>query len=103
VNRDNVADIVLSTGAGTRGNIRVISGVDNSQLVNFPAFSAAFNGGAFVALTDGNNDGVLDIAVTPGFGRPADVMLFDFVTGQFTTYSAFAGYLGGATVGGARG
>lgn len=103
VSRDNVADIVLSTGAGTRGNVTVISGVNNSQLSAFSVLGPGAIGGASVALADVNRDGFLDIAATPGAGVPANVFLFDFVTGQLPSFPAFAGYLGGATVGGSRG
>jgi hypothetical protein len=104
------AGIVVSTGAGTRGHVKAFGGpAFMSQLASFFAYPAGFIGGAFVGLADANNDGILDICVTPGAGLPADVQSFGVLsafappgTPTGVTFPAFAGYLSGATVAGAR-
>ncbi|AMV23158.1 FG-GAP repeat protein [Gemmata sp. SH-PL17] len=102
-NGDGIADIVLSSGSGTRGNVRVFNGSNNTLISSFFAYGSGVTSGAFVALADANGDGLLDIRVTPGFGQQANVTTFDSVGASIgTTFSAFAGFLGGATIGGAR-
>ncbi|MBP3959638.1 DUF4394 domain-containing protein [Gemmata sp. G18] len=103
VTGDGIADIVLSSGSGTRGNVRVFSGLNNTLVSSFFAYGSGVTSGAFVALADANGDGLLDIRVTPGLGQQANVTTFDSVgTSIGTTFSAFTGFQGGATIGGAR-
>jgi hypothetical protein len=96
--------IVVSTGAGTRGHVKIFGGPSfMSQVASFFAFPAGFTGGAFVALADANSDGIPDIRATPGFGAPANVLTFNSSGLQFApVFPAFAGFIGGATLAGAR-
>jgi hypothetical protein len=110
----NGPGIVVSTGAGTRGHVKLFSGpAFMSQLASFFAYPTGFAGGAFVALADANNDGISDIRVTPGVGLQTDVLAFDSVAlspgGPFSSTAvsipsvpAFANFLGGATIAGSR-
>jgi hypothetical protein len=103
VTGDGVADIVLGTGAGTRGHVKVFSGANGALVGSFLAYPAAFTGGASVGVADVNADGRYEIVVTPGFGLQADITAFDELgTPVGGPRTAFAGFLGGATVGGVR-
>lgn len=103
VNRDGFADIVYASGPGTRGHVQAFSSTDGSLLASFFAFEGGFIGGASVALADANLDGNLDIAVTPGPGRPTTVSFFDVFSGPIGSIPIFPGFSGGASVGGTRG
>ncbi|MCI0699501.1 MAG: DUF4394 domain-containing protein [Planctomycetia bacterium] len=103
VNGDGIADIVASTGAVSRGQVRVFNGPDGAQFSNFFAYPLSFGGGASVALADANNDGRYEIRVTPGVGQQTDVLTFDaFGNPLGVVFPAFANFLGGSTVGGTR-
>jgi hypothetical protein len=98
-----VPTIVVSSGAGTRGHVKVFDGRNLSLLASFFALPPGTTSGAFVALADANSDGVPDIRVTPGFGVQANVLAFDLTGLQIApVFPAFANFLGGATVAGAR-
>jgi hypothetical protein len=101
LNGDGRADLVVASGAGTRGNIRVFDGRVGTTLASFFAYPVGVTSGAFVALSDANGDKKLDLRVTPGPGIQADVESFDLLGNPIgTTFPAFAVYFGGATIAG---
>lgn len=103
VNGDGTADIVTIAGTGSRGHVKAFSGVDGTLIASFFSSNAALTIASSVALADANLDGVLDIRVTPGAGQPANVQTFDlFGMPLGASFPAFAGFQGGATIGGAR-
>ncbi len=103
VNGDGTADIVTIAGTGSRGHVKAFSGVDGTLIASFFSSNAALTSASSVALADANLDGVLDIRVTPGAGQPANVQTFDlFGMPLGASFPAFAGFQGGATIGGAR-
>jgi hypothetical protein len=102
VNGDGRADIVVGSGAGTRGRIRVFSGVNGSLLAGFNAFGPNVKSGANVALADVNGDNRFDIRVAPGAGKASTVFNFGLFGNPLGTTPAFGGFQGGTSIGGAR-
>lgn len=103
VNGDGTSEIVTISGTGSRGHVKAFSGVDSSLVANFLSSTATLTSSPSIGLADSNLDGVLDIRVTPGSGQPANVQTFDlFGMPLGTSFPAFAGFQGGATIGGAR-
>lgn len=103
VNGDGRADIVLGSGAGTRGHVLAISGSNNAVLASFFAFEAGFTGGVNVALANRNTAGQFAIYAASGPGRQSEVRAFDLLGAVLPApFPAFANWVGGATIGGAR-
>jgi hypothetical protein len=60
---------VIVSGPGAPVTLTVRSGVDNSVLgTSFGVFEASFTGGAFVAATDMDGDGLAEVIVSPDQG-----------------------------------
>jgi serralysin len=102
VNGDGRADIIVGSGAGTRGKIRVFSGVNSSLIGAFNAFAAGSTSGANVGLADRNGDNRFDIRVTPRAGASSRIFNFDFLGNPLGTNVAFNGFQGGTFIAGAR-
>lgn len=103
VNGDGRADIVVASGRTTRGHVKAFSGGDGAAIASFFAYVDGTTSGAAVGLADANGDGRLDIRVTPGTGPQADVATFDLLGQPLgSSFAAFGGFRGGATVTGAR-
>jgi hypothetical protein len=99
LNGDGVAELVIASGPGSSGNIRVSDGVTGKLLANFFVFPTRSTTGAFVALADVTGSGARDLVVTPGPGVQADVQTFDLLGNPLgVTYPAFANYAGGANI-----
>jgi hypothetical protein len=101
VNNDNALDIITSAGPGGGPHICVFSGVDNSVIRTFYAYSPNFAGGAYVTSGDFDSDGFDDIATGAGAGGGPHVRI---VSGQNGTdlLSMFAyapNFHGGVRVG----
>ncbi|MBY0459959.1 MAG: VCBS repeat-containing protein, partial [Gemmataceae bacterium] len=103
-NGDGTPDIVVGSTSGTRGNVRVFSGANNSSLANYFAYPAGTTTGASVGLADVNTDGLLEVVATPiAAGQQANVSAFDLTgTAVGSGFAAFSGFRGGSTVAGAR-
>jgi hypothetical protein len=102
VNGDGRAEIVVGSGAGTRGKIRVFSGANGSLLTAFPAFAVGVTCGANVALADVNGDNRFDLRITPGAGKSSKIFNFDLLGNRLGTTAAFGAFLGGTFIAGAR-
>ena len=94
VNGAGFDDIVTGAGAGGEPRVRVFSGRDGSELLDFLAYDASFQGGVHVGAGDTNLDGLAELVTGPAAGAPPLVKLFtgplDGVTA--TLYAAdFAG------------
>jgi hypothetical protein len=74
LNQDGVEDIIIGTGPGIPGEVRVYSGAnfpvspDSSLFASGYAFGTAFTSGVFISVGDLNVDGVPDVVVTPDQG-----------------------------------
>lgn len=79
-NNDGYTDAVVATLAGSSPTVRVISGKDGANLLNFFAFDPRFRGGVNVAAGDLNGDGVDDIACGAGIGADS-VTVWNGATG----------------------
>ncbi len=112
VNADNIQDIIVGSGAGAAGHVKVINGAqlnliqpngqiaDAALLRSFLAFPG-FNGGIFVAGGRVNNDTITDIVVSAdqGPGTNGHVIVFNGATNQILgSFFAFSGFNGGARV-----
>jgi hypothetical protein len=102
VNGDGRADFVVGSGAGTRGRIKVFSGVNASLLAAFNAFGPRVTSGAEVALADVNSDNRFDIRVAPGAGKASTIFNFGLMGNSLGTTPGFGAFLGGTAIAGAR-
>ena len=100
INGDGRDDIITGAGPGGAPRIRVFSGVDQSPLGDFFAYSSTFQGGVFVASGDVNDDGFADIITGSGPGGPPTVKVFDGQTlAETNSFLAFdANFTGGVRV-----
>ncbi|MCA9072716.1 MAG: hypothetical protein KDA84_27525, partial [Planctomycetaceae bacterium] len=100
-NGDSFADIIVGAGVGGGPHVRVISGMDGSDLLNFFAFAPEFTGGIRVAAGDVLLNGELDILVTSGPGISPTVRVVSGSGTEIGSYSAFgASFTGGAFIAG---
>jgi hypothetical protein len=76
VNGDGTADIIGAAGPGGGPHVRVLSGVDFSELASFFAYDPAFTGGVNVAAGDVDGDGRADIITGAGLGAGPHVQVF---------------------------
>jgi hypothetical protein len=75
VNRDGYADIIVGSGPGRSGQVRVFSGRDGAVLRDTFVFPRAFTGGVRVAAGDIDGDGFADLIVGAGPGSASTVTI----------------------------
>jgi hypothetical protein len=116
VNGDGIPDLITVSGAPTAGDTRTFSGKDGSLLGHFfasiglPALNIRqFAPIGAVGVADVNNDGLFEIVVSPappsGSSPGVNAVVVPFSPDGMqvgNTISAFANFLGGVTVSGAR-
>jgi VCBS repeat protein len=66
VNADGTPDLVVATGPGAAPIVKILDGVDGSELAQFLAYDPGFQGGVFVAVGDVNGDGNADVITGAG-------------------------------------
>ena len=76
VNADGTPDIVVATGAGAPPMVKILDGVDGSELAQFLAYDPGFQGGVFVAVGDVNGDGYADVITGAGESGSPHVKVF---------------------------
>jgi hypothetical protein len=95
VNGDGYADVVVGSGAGRGGQVRVFSGVDGSVLRDLLVFAPDFIGGVRVGAGDVNGDGYADVVAGTGSGPIATVTVLSgadaSVLRTFAPYESFTG------------
>ena len=100
VNGDGFVDVVVGSGEGRPGEVKVFSGRDFSLLSNTPIFQAECSCGVRVAAGDVNADGFADLVV--GLGPGASGALVRVLSGangsELRTFFAYDGFLGGVYV-----
>jgi len=102
VNGDGVADVIVGTGPGVPGVVRVYDGATHAQVAAFSPFEASFTGGVYVAAGDLSGTGRTDLVVTPDEGGGPRVRVFDSAN-NFAAIADFYGiddpnFRGGARV-----
>lgn len=96
VNGDGIADIITGAGPGAGPHVKAFSGVDQSELKSFFAYTPSYTGGIFVAAGDVTGDHVDDIFTGTDTGTAGHVKVFNGSGGveiaSFLPYgAAFAG------------
>ncbi len=89
INGDGYADIVVTTGAGSSSQVKVIDGTklnqlqangqiaDSALLASFFAFDEGFKGGLSLAVGDVNRDGISEVIIGAGAGGGPQVKVID--------------------------
>ncbi|MEI7781759.1 MAG: FG-GAP-like repeat-containing protein, partial [Planctomycetota bacterium] len=107
IERFNHVDIVAVSRENTTPWIDVYDAETFEYKFGIMPYESTFRGGARLATGDVNNDGISDLVVVPGSGRPAEVRIYDgtpdrtgaYAAPRLNTFSAFApGFAAGAFV-----
>jgi hypothetical protein len=98
VNKDGVTDVIVASGAGIPGKVKVYDGVTRKMIASYRPFGL-YSGGLSVAVGDITGNGATDIVVGTATGA-GQVAVIDGTTGQlvrqFAPYGA--NYTGGVRV-----
>jgi hypothetical protein len=100
VNGDGTVDAIFGAGKGGPPHVRVLNGIDASEMMSYYAYEQAFTGGVYVAGGDTNNDGRAEVITGAGPGAGPHVQVWDAASGQ-SIQSFYAGpltYTGGVRV-----
>ena len=81
VNGDGIDDLIVVPGKGGGPRVRVLSGVDGSELYNYFAYEPSFTDGLFVTAADVDGDGFADIITGTDSGGGPRVTVFSGKTG----------------------
>ena len=82
VNNDGTDDIITGPGPGGGPHIKVIDGVNGSEIRSFFAFDPSFLGGVFLAAADFDGDNHADIVVGADAGGTPHVRVFSGKDGR---------------------
>ena len=102
VNGDGYADIITGAGAGGGPHVQVFSGLNNSIIASYFAYSTAFTGGISVASGDLNADGYSDVITGAGAGGGPHVLGLSgqaLIVGQQVALANFFAFDPGVTRG----
>jgi len=102
VNKDNIPEIAVVSGAGTRGHVKVFDGATGAEIASFYAWEAGFTGGGTIAIGDTDGDGLMELVVGKGPGEKPLVRIFQLNQSVWelrNEFLAFAeGFRGGTFV-----
>jgi glucose/arabinose dehydrogenase len=96
-NRDGRADIIAAADSGGGPHVRIISGLDGSELASYYAYDAGFTGGVRIAAGDVDGNGIVDLITGAGPGGGPHVKVFSGTSasllpgpiGSFFAYNSF--------------
>ncbi len=94
-NDDGIADLVVASGPGRAGNVRIYDGVDQKVLFDFNPFGDSFTRGIVVSAGDMTNDGKAEVVITAESGGGARVRIFSPGTEGFVQLADFIALIGG--------
>lgn len=95
VNLDGRADIVVGTGEGTKGRVRVFDGGSFARLRSIVPFGNGYRGGVTVAAGDLNGDGIAEIIAGRATGK-SQVRVFDGASAaRLASFNAFGSSFNG--------
>ncbi|CAN5528881.1 hypothetical protein BH11PLA2_BH11PLA2_49400 [soil metagenome] len=92
---DGIAELVVASGPGRAGNVRVLDGVTQAQLFDFSPFGDSFTRGIVVTVGDITGDGKVELVLTAESGGGARVRIFSPTASGFTQLADFIGIIGG--------
>ena len=115
VNGDGTPDIICGAGINSGPQVSVFDGHTSQLFSSFYAFPPTFSGGVYVAainfnpqgsggvfVAGSNLNGSADIVVSPGYGGPPQVDVYNGSAELISRYAAFSGsFTGGLRVGSA--
>lgn len=106
VNGDGLADVVVGSGPGGGGHVKIYSGMDQAPLADFFAYGPSFSGGVFVAAGDVDGDGRAETLVSPDENSNGvwTLYLYDVVIATsepqpIASIEPYPGFTGGVRVG----
>ena len=97
VNGDGYVDVIVGSGEGRPGEVKVYSGRDLS-LLNATAVFPGFTGGVHVAAGDVTGDGLADVVIGTGPGAALVSVLSGSDLSVVRTLTAYPGFTGGVWV-----
>ena len=97
---DGTLDLVVGTGAGVAGRVKVYSGATGDVLRDFEPFGSGMTGGVRVALAYVDDDEFADVVAGTGPGGTATIRVFSGATGvQLPGATGEYAPFGGSTAG----
>jgi len=106
VNGDGLGDVIVGSGAGGGGHVKIQSGLDLAPLADFFAYGPSFGGGVFVAAGDVDGDGSAEMVVSPDENPNGvwtlylyDVAIASSEPDPIASIEPYPGFSGGVRVG----
>lgn len=89
INKDGLAEVITAPGAGQKATVKVFSGFDGQQMLQFDAFESSFRNGVSLAAGDVDGDGRAEIMVGAGTGGGSRVRVFSRTGALKSSFKAY--------------